>query len=213
MRKLLVILSAVAISLASFSCASGTYAKVKSEKVNPQFKGGPGKKILVVMATADPAMRENVETQFAIEGVNGGIDITPSHRLVPTFKDVTRERLEDLVKTNGFDRVIIASIQPGSAKTGEHSEMADHYAYVDSGFGSMYGYWGMTYTTVFTTAEPPTSMAEYIDLGLQTRMFDAADASMIWDSTIRVTSSRRQGEGAISYVKTVLRNLRRSGLI
>src|SRR5205085_10013874 len=98
MRTLSKVVCSSLVALLAVACTSASYTKIQNEQKNPEFKDGPGKKTPVLVATADAAMRQDVETQFAIEGVTRKIDLTASHRLVPDFKEMTKERLAELVK-------------------------------------------------------------------------------------------------------------------
>ena len=200
----------------ALACASGShYSNTKSEKVNPDFKGGPGKKLLVVVATQDPGMREDVETQFTIQGVERGMKITPSHRLVADFRSVDRAALEGLVKTGGYDRVLLVRSVRGTAGTGKTTEMRDYYTIHGdlSGIYDMYDTWGSTVTVVFSPTDPPPTMGRYLSLDIESLLYNSEDAKLIWNSTARVTTSRNQGEAAGNFVKEVLQQLNRAGLI
>jgi hypothetical protein len=203
MRKAL-----IATLLLSVACASGKYADINTEKTNKEFKGGAGQKTLVVVATPDRIGRENLEDQFAIEGVNNNVSLNPSYRVVPNIKDLTREALETLVKTNGYDRVLLVKTVPGSWKTGEHSYYGDYYSVVASGImPNMYDYWGSTITTVYSPTDPPPSLVNFNKLSIETRLYDSADSNVIWSAITDVTQSRDRVDAPKAFVKTIVDRL------
>ena len=197
------------------ACASGKYARFKAEKSNPNFKGPAGKNTLVLVASPDPAARENLEDQFAIEGVKRKIDITPSHRLIPNFKDVTKDAVQGLIKSNNFDRVIIVRTVAGSAKAGAHTYYEDYYSVVGSGYmyPGLYDVWGNTYTTIYSPTDPPPSLSGFMDITLETVFYDAPKAEQIWSGLTEITTSRYHGDAAESYVATILSRLQDNGLL
>jgi len=204
----------IAILLLTAACAAGRYADINSEKMNPQFTGGPGKKTLVLVATPDRIGRENLEDQFAIEGVERNVSLNPSYRVIPNIKDVTREALETLVKTNQYDRVLVVKTVPGSWKTGEHSYYQDYYSVVASGImPSMYDYWGTTITTVYSPTDPPPSLVNFSMLSIETRLYDSADASVIWSAITDVTQSRDRVDAPKAFVRTVVERMKSKHLL
>jgi hypothetical protein len=209
MRKLAILL------LILVACESGKYARFKAEKSNPNFHGSAGKNTLVLVASPDPAGRENLEDQFAIEGVKRNIEITPSHRLIPNFKDVTKEAVQGLVKSNNFDRVIVIRTVAGSAKAGQHSYYEDYYSVVGTGYmyPSMYDMWGSTYSVVFSPTDPPPSMTSFMDFTLETVFYDGSNAEQIWSGLTEITTSRYKGDAAKSYVATILSRLQGKDLL
>ena len=203
MRKVL-----IATLLLTASCAAGRYADINTEKTNSQFKGGPGTKTLVLVATPDRIGRENLEDQFAIEGVNHNISLNPSYRIIPNIKDVTRETLETLVKTNSYDRVLVIKTVPGSWKTGEHSYYSDYYSVVASGImPNMYSYWGSTITTVYSPTDPPPSLVTFNKIAIETRLYDSSDANVIWSAITDVTQSRDRVDAPKAFVKLIVDRL------
>jgi|SRR4051812_5771710 hypothetical protein len=209
MRKL-----AIAALLLSMSCASGKYANVKTEKTNPQYKGGTAKKTLVLVAIPDRIGRENLEDQFAIEGVERGISLNPSYRLIANFKDVTKEALENLVKTEGFDRVLIIKSVKGSRKTGENSYYGDYYSVVGSGImPGMYDYWGGTVVTVYSPTDPPPSLLMFTQVMVESALYDSSDASIVWSAVTELTSSRDRVDAPKSYVSTIVGLLQNKKLL
>jgi hypothetical protein len=200
--------AAIAALLLSIACASARYANIEAEKSNSQFKGGAGKKTLVLVATPDRIGRENLEDQFAIEGVDRSISLNPSYRLIPNFKDVTRDALEMLVRRDNFDRVLVVKTVPGTWKTGENSYYSDYYSVIGSGFmPGMYDYWATTYTTVFSPTDPPPSLVMFNKLSIETRLYDASDASVVWSAVTGVTSSRERADAPKAFVKTIVGRL------
>lgn len=209
--------SLVILFLAAGCSSVASHARIESDEVNPAFKGGKGEKVLVVVASPDPALREDVESQFAIAAYDYKMSMTPSHRVLPSFKDVTKESLMELVKRDGYDRVILARTVPGSASTGRHTDYSNYYSVVGAGFDpwmGMYDSWSSTYTTIYSPTDPPPSFGSYIrGLTVETLLFDASDATLIWKSTTSLTSSEQVGETAMIYAGKIVGRLRQKGLL
>lgn len=202
--------------LFAVGCANSNYARQQDEKVNPQWKGGKGKNALVIVATADPAGRENLETQFAIEGVERGMTLEASHRYIAAFKDITKDSVMSLVKANGFDRVIVVRGVPKTLKKDEHSYASDYYSVIDSGlaYPSFYDYFGgMGTYVVFSPTDPPPSMTTFSELVVETAMYDSSDASLIWSSRTHITQSRMHGDAAKAYVHEIVGRMKSRTLL
>ena len=212
MRTSTILLALVSTIAFTSACSHASYAKIESAKRSPTFQGGPGKNILVVVATADVAMRQDVETEFAIQAVDRGLNLTPSHRLVANLKDVTRESLVELVKENGIDRVVVVRTLPKTATTGKQTDYRDYYTVHDLPVG-LWETWPTTTMIVFSPTDPPPTMGRYVTFDVETVMYDAASASPIWASTARVTSGESAGEAGRAFVKEVLNGLRSDGLL
>ncbi len=212
MRKL-----AAVLSLLFAACAANShYASSKNEKINPQFKGGAGKKVLVIVATADAVGRENLETQFAIEGVERGVELVPSHRLIAKFADLTKESVAEAVKTNSFDRVVVVRGVPKSFKKGEASYASDYYSVIDSYYPMFYDYWGgPTSVVVFSPTQPPPSLTMFNELTVETAMYDVTDASSpwVWKCLTEITTSRQHGDAAKAYVRNVVGRMKSASLL
>ena len=208
-RTAIAFLALIALVFAS-GCTSTSYAKIEGEKTNPKFAGGKGSKILLVMFTQDPALRQDIETEFAIASVDRNLDLTPSHRVIPNIKDVTKERLQDLVRADSYDRVVVIRTIAHSAKGGQSTRYGDYYTILPT---SMYDYWGTTMATTFTPTDPPPTMGRYVSLGVEAVAFNGSDATMIWNSSYTVTTSEYRIDAARAFVKTVLGQLTSAWLI
>ncbi len=219
MRKLSIAVLSLAAVLFAASCASSTYAKVKSETVNPQFRGAAGKRVLVLVATSD-AMREDIENQFAIEGVARDVAVTPSHRFLPDYAAVTPDKLSEVVKANAFDRVLVVRNIPGATKSGAHAEVSDSYrpmgetsAFDPGMYKGMYNDVSSTVVVSLSGTTPPQSLGAYRSLTVEARLYDSTSDALVWDQTAEITTSRQKGESIASYVRMVLKSLRGKGLL
>ena len=194
------------------ACASVGDAKMEKNETNPQFKGGKGTKVLTLVATHDPGMREDVETQFTVDGVEHSLDVTPSHRLLPDFKEITRERLGNVARTEGFDRVLVVRTVPNSMTKGEKLYVTDYYTPVNT-YSEVYNAWQGTTLWLYSTNEPSPSLGEYRTVLIETLFYDTSDGTLIWNSLTRLTTSRHRGEATADFVRANLGRLTALGLL
>ena len=214
MKRLVAALGALA-ALTLASCSTGTGdADFTREGKNPKYAGGKATKILAVAITTDPGLRQDLETDWVIQLTKKRINATASHRLVPNLKDVNREELEKLVKSEGFDAVLIARPVTGSGSMGEHSNLADWYSRSEMYYTDLYGYWNEATIGVFTPTDAPKGTTQYFQLRFEANLYmPAATPMLVWTSEAKITTSKESGEARKLYAKRVLDALSKHGLI
>ena len=214
MKRLLTVAIALA-ALAVTACSSGTGdADFTRDWKNPNYSGPGAKKILAVVITTDPGLRQDLETDWVIQLVQRKINATPSHRLLPSLKDVTRAEIEQLVRREGFDGVLVARPVTGSGSVGEHSNLVDWYSRSEMYYMDFYGYWDEATVGVFTPTDAPKGTTQYFQLRFEANFYmPASNPMLVWTSEAKITTSKESGEARKLYAKRVLDALSRHGLI
>lgn len=214
MRNPLAVLAVLA-ALTATSCATGTGdADLTRDWKNPKYDGPKATKILTVVISKDPGLRQDLETDWVIKLVQRKINATPSHRLIPSLKDVSREELEKLVASEGFDGVLVARPVTGSGSVGEHSNMVDWYSRSSMYYTDLYGYWNEATIGVFTPTDAPKGTTQFLELRFEANLYmTAGDTELVWTSEAKIRSSKESGEARKLYATRVLDALARHGLI
>jgi len=211
MKAALLISAATALLLLS-ACASQGEAGIMKDQLNPDYKGGKGTRLLVFVASRDPGLRQDAETAFVIDGVQKNLSVKPSYTILPQFKDVTKERLAEVVKSEGCDRVLLVRTVPNTAKSGTHSYYSDYYMNLGA-YSDMYGSWYGTATSVYTPVDPPPGFGQYTNVKIETLLYDATSAALIWNATSDITTSRYKGDTLKKFVDVNLSRLQSKGLL
>lgn len=197
------------------SCATGqSDADFTRDSKNPNYKGPKAARILAVVITTDPGLRQDLETDWVIQLVQRRINATPSHRLIPSLKDVTRAEIEKIVQSEGFDGVLVARPVTGSGSMGEHSNYVDWYSRSEMYYMDMYGYWDEATIGVFTPTDAPKGTTQYFQLKFEANFYmPAANPMLVWTSEAKITTGKESGEARKLYAKRVLDALAKHGLI
>lgn len=214
MKRTLATLGAL-LTMTLASCASGTGdADFTRESKNPNYKGPKAQKILAVVITTDPGLRQDLETDWVVQLVKKKISATASHRLIPNLKDVTKEELEKLVKSEGFDAVLVSRPVTGSGSTGEHSNYADWYSRSSMYYADLYGYWNEATIGVFSPTDAPKGTTQYYQLRFEANLYmTSGEPPLVWTSEAKITTGKESGEARKLYAKRVLDALSKHGLI
>lgn len=212
-RRFALLCTLATLTLASCSTGTGD-ADFTREGKNPKYTGGKATKILAVVITTDPGLRQDLETDWVVQLVKKKVNATPSHRLIPNLKDVNKEELEKLVKSEGFDGVLVSRPVTGSGSTGEHSNMADWYSRSSMYYTDLYGYWNEATIGVFTPTDAPKGTTQYFQLRFEANFYSTAgDTMLAWTSEAKITTGKESGEARRLYAKRVLDALAKHGLI
>lgn len=197
------------------SCASGTGdADLTHESKNPKYNGPKATKILAVVITTDPGLRQDLETDWVVQLVKKKINATASHRLIPNLQDVNKEELEKLVKSEGFDGVLVSRPVTGSGSVGEHSNMVDWYSRSSMYYTDLYGYWNEATIGVFSPTDAPKGTTQYFQLRFEANFYmTSGETTLVWNSEAKITTSKESGEARKLYAKRVLDALSKHGLI
>jgi hypothetical protein len=140
--------------------------------------GGKVNKVLVIGLTRNDTGRRALERQFVSKLSQEKTVAVDSSRYEPDGSKLTREKVEEIVKSNGFDAVILSRL------VDVHREAQ----YVPSGYASyggagFYGYYGYAWPAVYS----PGYVTESTNVQVETQLFRTADqGSLVW-STISQT--------------------------
>jgi len=213
MKRHIAMLGAL-LALAFTAAAGGGDADFTHQSKNPNYKGPKAKKILAVVITTDPGLRQDLETDWVILLTKKKISATPSHRLIPNLKDVTKEELQKLVASEGFDGVLVSRPVTGSGSTGEHSNYVDWYSRSSMYYTDLYGYWNEATIGVFSPTDAPKGTTQYFQLKFEANFYaTAGETTLVWNSEAKITTSKESGESRKLYAKRVIDALSKHGLI
>ncbi len=170
----------VSVALAMSACAS---TKVISSRVAPDFRSSAYKHVFVIGVSNDSSVREQVEHEFVQQWTTHGVKAVASSDLLPAATPLSRETVAPIVKSNGFDGVLVLrvlekrSIQPG--ETGYLK--ADTEAQGDA---------ENLNTAMQVLLAPPVSTSPYRLVSVAANFYDVASSQKLW-ATFTETKVRK----------------------
>ena len=214
MNKKMIVAIAVPVLLLAAACSSTAgFANIENDWKNPEWKGGKAKRVLIVALVADPGTREDVEDEFVIQMRAKDIRAFASRQFIPTFKDVSRETVKEIMTRERIDAVI--TVRTVGLETGDHSYASDWFAQSNlTYYNSFYNYWDTASIGVFTMVTPGSSTTGYQQLKIETNVYSIADGgTLVYSGLTEATTSRRMGEATQGFVEVMTKRLKRYGLL
>jgi hypothetical protein len=174
---------------------------------DPQYRGGPVKKIVVVGISNQASVRRTFEDEFAKILKTNGIEAVPSHTAVPEDGQMAEDRLRAAVEQSGADGVLItrmverrteSTITPAAAVAPPVGTRRSYYGYYS---GAWIGYY------------EPATVQHYNYIVAETTLFVAANPQPVWSGTTRTMESKDIRAATEGFAKPVIAALKKEGLI
>jgi hypothetical protein len=179
---------------------------------DPEYTGGPLKKVLVVSLSRNDLIRRMLEDEFARQLGETGIQAVSSYGFFTgeQLKE-QREQVEAKIRGLGFDQVLVTRlvgkrteevVQPGTVYGG------DYYP------GGWNGYYRDSWNVVY---QPPVTYQ--VDIAtIESKLFDLDTGKMIWSGLLETeiggTAMSANKEKVIrSFVRVVVKDLKKEKLI
>ena len=180
---------------------------------NPDYRGGPVKKLAVFAMVKDAGLRRFAEDQM-VRKIPAGTRATAGHLLFDTpgeDKDKVRAALVEA----GYDGVLVArlvSVDRSQTHVPPHAHFIQTgpYAVATPYYGNFVGYYGQGFAVVHTT---PGRTVENTTVVVETVLYTLPDDKPIWTATTRSLDPRSRPEmiEAISHI--VETELLKKGLV
>ena len=163
-----------AATLLTQSCAPSM--RLTDDWKDSAFRGPAYKKIMVVALTTRPGMRQSFEDEFANQLKVKGVEAAKCYECIPDVDKVTREEIIKVGAEKGIEAFLIIRLlrmdtQVRTSRSSSPSSISTSGA-VDS-LHTMQ--WGASGPTMSRQSEVAT---------LDSRLFDAKTAKLVWRSTI-----------------------------
>ncbi len=177
------------LALLGTSCASTSLQGVWKAKDT----GGEVKKVLVIALTRSGTGRRALERQFVARLQQEKTVAVDSSRFDPEGGKLDRAAVEELVKREGFDAVLLSRLVDVHREA--HYVPTGYAGYGPYG-GGFYGYYGYAYPTVYSAGY----VAESTSVQVETQLFRTeGEGRLVW-STVSETLDPSSVEGAASDV-------------
>jgi len=174
---------------------------------DPQYRGGPVKKIMVVGISNQVSARRTFEDAFAEILKTNGVEAVPSHTAVPEDGQMAEDKLRAAVEQSGADGVLITRMVEKQTEITHTPE-----ALMPPSIGarrSYYGYYGGAWIGYYE----PATVQTFDYIVAETTLFVAANPQPVWSGTTRTMESKDIRAATEGFAKPVIAALKKEGLI
>lgn len=189
----------VALLVALGACAS---TKITSVYRSDDWAGGPFRSLMVVGLSPNDGTRALFEERFARGLTAHGVDATQSVEVMPQHGDLTRAHVEAWVREKRIDGVIVTHLVDVERQT----EVVPPTVYP-----SLYGYYGYAWGTMVPVS--PGYVRENTVLRLETNLYDAQSAKLVWSARSRSFNPSDREEVVKDLVPRLVNRLTDDGLL
>ena len=193
---------AAALLTALYGCAT---TELTNTWKDPQYHGGPVKKIMVVGISNQASVRRSFEDTFAQTLKGNGVEAVPSYTVVPEDGQMPEDKLLAAVKQSGADAVLITrmverqtdiAVTP-AAPMGMYrtTSMSGYYS------GAWMGYY------------EPMAVQEFHYVVAETTLFVAGRSEPVWSGMTRTEESNDIRFATEGFAKPVIAAMKKEGLI
>lgn len=179
--------------LSTLSCAS---MRLTDEWRDRAFEATPYKKIMVVVMSKRPDLRQPMEDEFTRQIKERGGDASACYMCIPDVDNISREELIKVGTGMGIEAYLMVIVLRTEVKIESYRGYS-----IPPATGS-YGVDTMMNTQLWGSPDPP--MQKKIEVAtLESLLYDGKSAKLVWRATIEAPNP--SGGGEISrFVRTVL---------
>lgn len=197
-----------AASVALVLLAACATSQLVQHQPNPEYVGKRFKKVLVIAATKDDLARRVFEDDAVARLRSRGIEGVPGYTLMPKPGAVDEARLKQLLAQSGADGLLLSRV--GAVDIATYTQPG-YTAAVGVGWGSMYSYYNVIWSTVTVGPETTTGATTVTS---ETRLFDARTSTLAWRGTMSTTDRGTSLDAALrQYIALVFDAMAQDGVI
>lgn len=175
----------------------------KDDSQNQKFTN-----VLVVAVSKVPAYRSLIEQELVNTIKKAGADAKAAVDILPNTDLIDEKAASATIKETGADAVMVVRL----VDTKKEEVYTPGTSYAQGGYGDRYdrgwhGYYGSGHRVMST----PGHSTEYSVSTVETTLFDTATNKRVW-STITTTTETTTAAAINSYLKTIVKPIKESGL-
>jgi hypothetical protein len=205
--------------LALLALAACSTTTIVDQWQSPAYTGGPFKRILVVAITKEAMTRRIVEDEFVKQLKARGTDAIASYTLIAEQGPVDKPRLEAalresrsdaaittrVVKVERKSQIVRGPLQVGSPEVVPGSPLIPYY--------DIYGFYGSGFPGAWGGYATPPTVFEYDDVRVETQLFDARTAALVWTANSDVFAPTEPARDSADFAETMIKALAARKLI
>jgi len=179
------------------ACASTSLTNSWS---NPNYKGPPLRRLLVVGVSSQPAQRRTFEDEFVKELKGAGVDAVASYNFIAEDGQVEEARMKQAVKEAGADGVLITRL----VRIDVNTQVSP--AYRPAGFYGGYSYaWGGFYD--------PAAVTTTDTIVLETSLYGVDNSGLLWSGTTQTFAPTSIKENTPGFAKIIIGALQKQKFV
>jgi len=188
------------IALLLGACASTT---LSNSWVNPDYKGPPLKKVMVVGVSSQPALRRTFEDDLVKELKAAGVEAVASYNFIPEDGKAEEARVSKAVKDAGVQGVLITRF----VRVDVNTQVTPAYPpmWGMGYYGGYAGAWGGYY-------DPPM-VTQTDTLVLETSLYGVDESHLLWSGTTQTFAPSNLKQEMPGFAKVVIGALHKHKLI
>ncbi len=178
MKSLIIIFFSITLVLSFSACARK--AKVIQSWVDPTRTEYAANDILVLGVSRSEVSLKLWENVFVDQFINMGVRAKASHKVIGNVPEPDRKIIEAAIKKATASSVLITHIV--SSKSETYTHRGTIHSRAGGAYEDLHGYYGHTFRTVYT---PPSDITHTV-VRLESNLYDAATASLVWSAQSEV---------------------------
>ena len=199
------LLAIVLVPIAALaSCASTTLDNTWKD---PQYRGGPVSKILVVGISTKTSVRRDFEETFAQALTEKGVPAVASYTLIPQDGQIPEEELKKATEQSGANAVLITRLVSRDKEVFYSPASAP-----PASLGLRQGYHGY-YTGAWAGHYEPMTMVTTDLVITETTLFRTDAPEPVWSATSRTLEPHDIRYATRGFAKAMIAALRKQGMI
>jgi hypothetical protein len=178
------------------------------------YPGKPGK-VFVYAVLKNQTNRRIAEDEFVNHFKSRGVDAVPSYKVLPGTGPVTKEVLDEQLKAQGFDTLLLTQLT--GSKT-EQVQVPGTVIYQPTYQGTYqpapyYRTWPGYYNSGYTAVYSPSYTTEEEYVMAEANLYDVATEKLIWTAATETKIGGKNEKMIRTYVAVIMEEMRKQKLV
>lgn len=205
--------AAAALALATLVAACAT-TQIVSQWTDPQYKGGPLRKVVVFVAAKDETVRRSSEDQ-AVRDLSGATKGVASYTLYPDQSQLNKGNeaaIKSRLEKEGIDGALVVRLQTVDKDT-VYVPPQSYGTLAPAGplpYGSFYGYTGFAYGYTYTSPGYTYQETKYL---IEAMVYKLPQGAMIWTATSESVNPDSRAQLSQDVRRVMLQELVSDGIV
>lgn len=171
---------------------------------DPAFQGRPMGKVMVAGMAESQSLQRQYESMFISSLAEAGADAVAAGDRLPADTKVTKAGLQAKLEDEGVASLLVTRVI-------DEKEKAQYYPPVSypSYYGGSFGYYSHTFDYVHS----PGYMNVYLEIHLETNLYDVPTGKLVWSGRKKITDERSDEKVMKEVIGSTVKDLKKNGLL